>query len=395
VNSGSDRLVRVGIDVAGALRPDTGVGRYTSELVRALSEVGPGLELVLFCNVFRLRTGNPALNLPGRLVNPGIPARFLQAAWGRLGWPPIETFIGAVDVFHASDWVHPPRRQGATVTTVHDVGALVRPEWYAPEVASIHRQKNQAAADKAALIITDSEFTRGEFLRLHAVEPDRVRVVHAGVSKAFRAGDPEQAAATACRFGLKTPFLLYVGTWERRKNVTGLIEIFARVNERCPEVKLAIVGMRPWIEGREVHGVECWSGQEVENRIRKLGVAGQIRMLGSVSLRELVDLYTAAELFVFPTYYEGFGLPALEAMACGLPVVASATSALPEVVGDAGVLAEPDDHDGFARAVLQLLGDSRLGRQCRTRGLERASRFTWQDTARGTLRVYEEAYQIS
>jgi glycosyltransferase involved in cell wall biosynthesis len=202
-----------------------------------------------------------------------------------------------------------------------------------------------------------------------------------------------RAAATARRFGLVKPFLLYVGTRERRKNLMGLIEIFARVRERRPEAMLAVVGARPWAEAKEVHGVERWSGREVEDRIRELGVAKQIRILGHVSLQELVDLYSAAEILLYPTYYEGFGLPALEAMACGLPVVASSRSALPEVVGDAGLLAEPDDHDAFAREALRVLGDDHLRERCRSRGLERASLLTWEATARGTLRVYREALQ--
>jgi glycosyltransferase involved in cell wall biosynthesis len=158
---------------------------------------------------------------------------------------------------------------------------------------------------------------------------------------------------------------------------------------------LGIVGMRPWLEAKEVHGAECWSGKEVEDRIQQLGRTKQIRILGSVSLQELVDLYSAAEAFLYPTYYEGFGLPVLEAMACGLPVVASSRSSVPEVVGDAGLLAEPDDHDGFAGAVLRVLGDSGLRQRCRSRGLERASRFTWEATARGTVEVYREALRRS
>jgi glycosyltransferase involved in cell wall biosynthesis len=387
--------VRVGIDVVGALRPDTGVGRYTAGFVRALVEIAPDLDLVLFCNAFRIRDVGRALGLPRPIVNPRIPGRVLLTAWRQLQWPPVDALVGPVDVFHTSDWIHPPQRRGASVATVLDLGALVHPEWYASDVVEIHRRKNQAAAQRATAIITISEFTRREFLELHRVDEARVHVVYPGVSSAFHPVDADRAGATATRFGLARPFLLYVGTRERRKNLKGLMEIFARVSRRRPEVMLAVVGMRPWAEARGVHGVGWWSGREVEDRMEQLGTTGQVRMLGHVSFQELLDLYSAAEVFVYPSYYEGFGLPALEAMACGLPVVASSGSALPEVVGDAGILVDADDHSTFAEAVLRMLSDDEFRDSCRTRGLERASRFTWKATALGTMRVYMKAVEQS
>jgi glycosyltransferase involved in cell wall biosynthesis len=382
--------VRVGIDVGGGLRPDTGSGRYTDELIRGLARVAPELKLVLFCNAFRSNFGT-LLDLPGLVVNPRIPTRVLLAAWEWLHWPPIDALIGRVDVFHTSDWVHPPQRRGATVTTINDVGPLVHPEWYAPDVVEIHRRKNRAAADRATAIIAISDFTRCEFLRTHDVDPGRVHVVYPGVSSCFRPQDPDRAAATAGRFGLTSPFLLYVGMRERRKNLLGLIDIFSRVRKRRPDLMLAIVGMRPWLEGAYVHGVGRWAGREVEDRIEQLGADGYVRVVGFVPLLDLLELYSAAQAFLFPTLYEGFGLPALEAMACGLPVVASCRSAVPEVVGDAGFLVDPDDPDAFATATLRILEDGEVRERCRSRGIERASRFTWDATARGTLKIYAEA----
>jgi len=383
--------VKVGIDVVGALRPDTGAGRYTAEFVGALTRIDPGPEVVLFCNAFRVKDAGKVLGLGRPVVNPRIPGRVLLTAWRYLRWPPIDALIGPVDVFHTSDWVHPPQRHGATVATVHDVGALVHPDWYAPDVVEVHRRKNEAAARKATAIITGSEFTRDEFVRLHGIGRNRVHVVPYGVSSFFRPVDPERARATATSHGLARPFLLYVGTRERRKNLLGLMEIFARVSQRRPDVRLALVGMRPWAEASEVHGAGHWSGQEVEARMQKLGIAGRVSVLGHVPLPKLRDLYSAADAFVFPSYYEGFGLPALEAMACGLPVVASSRSAIREVVGDAGLLVDPDEHRAFADAILRLLDEPTERETLRGRGRERAARFTWESTARGTMGVYREA----
>jgi glycosyltransferase involved in cell wall biosynthesis len=186
------------------------------------------------------------------------------------------------------------------------------------------------------------------------------------------------------------PFLLFVGTRERRKNALGLINVFARVRAQRSDVTLVIVGMRPDCEAKHVHGVEKWNGREVEERIAEYGLTQHVRVLGHVSFRDLVALYSAASVLVYPTYYEGFGFPALEAMACGLPVVVSSRSSLPEVVGDAGTVVDPDDPDAFAAGVLLILADEALRMRRRVAGIRRAAQFTWEATALGVLRVYAE-----
>lgn len=389
--SGPEGALRVAIDAAGALRPGTGIGRYTVELVKGLVRVAPELRLVLFANSFRDRVPDEVRRLPARVVNPRIPARVLLGAWRRLRWPPIELFTRSVDVLHTSDWVHPPQRSGASVATVHDVAALEHPGWYAPDVVEIHRRKNRAAAEGATAIIAVSRYTRERFLALHDVDPARVHVVHNGVSEEFRPAGPEGVASIRTRRELRDPFLLYVGTRERRKNVAGLLEIFRRVARERGDVTLALAGMRPRREGARVHGVEAWSGAEVEERIGEAELAGRVRVLGHVDGDELRALYSAAAVFVFPSLYEGFGLPVLEAMACGLPVVASDRTALPEVVGDAGVLADPEEPEAFAGAVLELLEDGERRAELRERGLERAGGFRWEAAAAATRDVYRRA----
>jgi glycosyltransferase involved in cell wall biosynthesis len=391
VFAATDSRLLVGIDAAGVIRPDTGIAQYTGGLVRALSRVAPEIELILFSNMCRWSTPSPVQSLPGRIVNPRIPARVLMAAWNGLGWPPIEAFVGKVDVFHASDWVTPPHRQAAIVATVHDVGALVEPGWYAADIVAIHRRRNAAVAKNAAEIITISQFTKEEYLRFHDIDPGRVHVVYNGVPPAFKPVDHAQARAVAASLDLDGPFLLYVGTRERRKNVRGLVEIFARVARRRPELALALVGMRPWAEAASAHGAERWDGREIEERIATLALQHRVRVLGHLPQESLVALYSAAEAFVFPSLYEGFGLPVLEAMACGLPVVASSRSAIPEVVGDAGLLSDPDDADGFAGEILHLVEDYQLRARCRTRGLERAAHFSWATSALATRDVYLRA----
>ncbi len=377
---------RVGIDVAGARAPSTGIGRYTTALYRALAGV-EDLDMVPFCNV---RGAAPSLDPPGQVRNPRWPTRLLHGTWSRFGWPTVERFVGDVSVFHTSDWSHPPMR-AARVTTVHDLGSLFEPAWYAPDIVEHHAHHNAATCRLSQRVIAISEYTRDTFVERYAVDPDRVVVVPHGVDPLFAPAGPAVVSEVRGRLGLDGPFLLYVGTRERRKNLTGLIDVFARVAEEFPDLSLAIVGARPWIEAQHVHGALAWSGTEVEQKIAKEGLEERVAVLGSVPLADLIALYSAAEAFVFTSLFEGFGLPVLEAMACGCPVIASATTAIPEVVGAAGLLASPQDPDAFARAVTSVVGDKDLRAELVERGQARARKFTWKRTAQATAEVYREA----
>ncbi len=380
--------LRVGLDVAGAANASSGIGRYTRELCRALLGLEDGPELIGFHNA-RDTTRTAQVGFPVR--NPGWPDRLLRSAWRGLRWPPIERFVGDIDVFHSSDWVQPPQRTAACVTTVHDLGALLHPEWYAPEVVRVHDRKNRDAAERAHRVIAISEYTRATFLERFEVAKDRVQVVANGVSHRFRPALPAEIDATLPPLGVRRPFLLYVGTRERRKNLMGLVDVFARVASEAPDHSLVLVGARPWAEGRPVYGSGAWTGRELEDALAARDLDDRVSVLGQVRNDVLAVLYSAADVFVFPSLFEGFGLPVLEAMACGCAVVASNRSALPEVVGDAGLLADPDDHDGFADTVLGVLKDPRLRSRLVAAGRERAGAFSWTRTAQETCAVYRAA----
>jgi alpha-1,3-rhamnosyl/mannosyltransferase len=271
---------------------------------------------------------------------------------------------------------------------------LDHPEWYSPDIVEIHEEKNRQAASSAQGIIAVSEFTKERFLYwFPEVDPARVHAVSNGVSTDFSVAPPAQVGTVLKKHGLSPPYLLFVGTREKRKNLMGLIEIFRRVAGERREVQLALVGMRPWMEGRDIHGVGRWVGLELEEEVKKWGLGSRVKVLGTLPRRELVSVYSGAAALLFPSLYEGFGFPALEAMACGAPVVASSRTALPEVVGDAGILADPEDADAFAEMTLRLLGDPDLSGELRSRGLKRARRFSWVATGRETMKVYESILQ--
>lgn len=387
--------MNVAVDGGALAHPETGIGRYTGELLRALADLeasGAALRLQVFFNSWRAPRPPAAYDDPRfRLVNPRLPSRALRAAWDRFSLLPAERFCGRLDVFHASDWIHPPLRSAALVATVHDLGPLDHPEWYAPEVVAVHERINRSVAKRAALILTVSEFTRRRFVERFGVSEDRVHVTHNGVSNDFAAPAGHEALRAPEALGIRRPFVLYVGSRERRKNVLGLVDVFARVAGEEPDLDLVLVGMRPDREALRVQGVQAWEGPELERRIEAVGLAGRVHTPGQVSREHLRGLYARAEVLAFPTLYEGFGIPVVEAMACGAPVVASNLSSLPEVVGDAGLLADPWDPDAFGGALLRVLRDAGLRDALRARGLERARTFTWGRTARETLRGYEAA----
>lgn len=383
--------LRVGVDGGALSRPESGIGRYTLELIRGVATWGEGVDLSVLANRFRGPAAPPTLGGKVRVVNPRIPDRVLKTGWRVAGYPPVEALLGAVDVFHASDWAHPPLRGARMVATVHDLGPVEHPEWYSPHVVRHFQAIHRSVVERAARVIAVSAATRDAFVASLGADPERVRVVHSGISADFLPIPSDAARRVASSHGLKGPYVLYVGTRERRKNLKGLVHAFVRVADEHPEVALALVGARPRVEAAGVQGAEGWTGDELEREVASLGLSERVHVLGMVPRRDLPALYSAASLFAFPTLYEGFGFPGVEAMACGTPVVASDRSCLPEILGDAAELADPTDADAFGDAMLRVLRDPMLADRCRSRGLERAAAFTWERAARETVAVYREA----
>jgi glycosyltransferase involved in cell wall biosynthesis len=214
-------------------------------------------------------------------------------------------------------------------------------------------------------------------VELLGIDPARISVTHLGVDARFRPPDPEERAAFLQRQQLVRPYILAVGTLEPRKNLPGLLRAYARLAPEVPH-DLVLVGAEGWLTG-EIHAT-----------LEKLRLGGRVRMTGFVADDDLPHWYGGADLFAFASLYEGFGLPVVEAMACGVPVVTSNVSSLPEVAGDAAVLVDPADVDAIADGLRRVLTDTDLARRLRHSGLKRAARFTWEQTAARTVAVYRE-----
>jgi glycosyltransferase involved in cell wall biosynthesis len=357
--------MRIVVDVTPLSKPRTGIGNYFRGMLAGLVDAGEGRhELVAFGPSGprgRQRIRRALEGLPLELRLPLLPrAHGWRTAWSRLGRLPVETFVGPLDVFHFSDWMYPPQRGGLRATTIHDLVPLRFPDWVKPATVRMHGPKYMHAAGSCDRIFVNSAFTAGEVVELLRVPEERIVVAHPGIDPRFRP-DGERA-------DLGGPYLLAVGTLEPRKNLPALAAAFGLVRERHPELTLAIAGLEGWDD-------------------RPLDAEG-IRLLGYVSDDELARLYRGAAAFAYPSSFEGFGMPVVEALASGVPTVVSSHRSLDEACGDAALRADPADTRAFAAALEWAL---EAGSQRRDRGLAHAAQFTWRACGEAVLAGYESA----
>jgi glycosyltransferase involved in cell wall biosynthesis len=296
--------------------------------------------------------------------------------WQRLRVPlPVEWWTGPHDVFYSPDFVLPPTSARKKVLTVHDLSFRRVPETAVPNLKWYLEGAVPRAVNRADLILADSETTRNDLIELFHAPPDRVQTLYSGVESFFcRVTDPARLEAIKSRYGLNRPFILNVGTLEPRKNLVRLIEAFSRLRTR--DLDLVVAGGRGWMF------------QDILEAPAQFGVADRVRFTGFVPDPDLSALYSLATLFVYPSLYEGFGLPVLEALACGAPVITSNTSSMPEVAGDAAALVDPRNMEELCAQMDRLVSDEGLRRQMTARGFKQAARFSWRASAeqlRGAL----------
>ncbi len=296
-----------------------------------------------------------------------------------------------VDLLHALAFVTPLLSPCPAVVTIYDLTFLLYPESFKRSKRFYLGLFTRLSARRARRIIAISESTKRDVVRLLGVSPEKVEVVYCGIDEAFRPlaplppqswGERGEVAAFQSKRGLPERFVLFVGTIEPRKNVTRLIEAFATLRPCDPAPLKLVIG-----------GAKGWFYQDVFARVEELGLEGQVMFPGYIPVSELPLWYNAAELFVYPSLYEGFGLPPLEAMACGTPVITANTSSLPEVVGEAGLTVDPLDVEGLAETMRRVLDDGALRQEMRERGLQRAKGFSWMKTAQETVQVYQRAME--
>jgi glycosyltransferase involved in cell wall biosynthesis len=383
------RLVRVAVNVEQLLyRPPGGIGRYTAKLVTLLPRLFSGDEVVAF-TAWHSRTEierawpppglTEARPAPVRLL---LPRPALYEAWNtlgvpRLGW--LARSLGNVDLVHAPSVAVPPRGPVPLVVTVHDVAPALFPEAFPPHGRWFHARGLAAAARRADLVITVSQSARAEILAHSTISADRVRVVPNGVDPV--SATPAEVAAVRARHGLsEAPYVLWVGTLEPRKNVATLVQAFARLSSAgAAGHRLVLAGPSGWLSDGVIPGPV----------LDQLG--DRVRLLGLLAEAELRALYAGATVFALPSRHEGFGLPVLEAMAQGTPVLCADIAALREVAGGAARLVPADDIDAWAGALEDLLSGSEERAALAAAGRARAAAFSWDRTVAATREVYAEA----
>jgi glycosyltransferase involved in cell wall biosynthesis len=311
--------LRVVVDVTPLALPRTGIGNYVLGMLRGLVEAGGDHEVVAFTVVAppgkrRIAAALDSLPVEHGLVVVPPKSHWWRTGWSRLGRGPVEWLTGPLDVFHFSDWMYPPQRAGVRATTIHDLLPLRYPDWVHPQTYRMHSRKYAHAARTCDLIVVNSRFTAGEVAELLDFPEERICVAHPGLPPTLRDDGPSR--------DLGEPYVLTVATLDRRKNLETLLDAMPILRSHRPELRLAVVG------------APGWQGPSVNRE----GVVP----LGYVDDEALAALYRGAEAFVYPSRFEGFGMPIVEAMACGSPVVASSHPSLDEASGDAAIRVDPD-----------------------------------------------------
>jgi glycosyltransferase involved in cell wall biosynthesis len=347
--------MRVGYDAAPLLDAPTGVGRYAGELAHALTE--RGVEIVRFA----VSWGAPRVDGVRRWR---VPARAARAAWRRWDRPPIERLTGPVDLVHATNFVLPALREAPGVVTVHDLSFFRDDTW-----PGGHRLRDLVpwSVGRAAAVIVPTRAIADEVAGRLRVPEEKIHVTPEGVAPVFFGAGALSGAALAA-LGIDGPFVVATGTIEPRKNLPTLLEAWRKVSSELGGWKLVLAGPKGW-------------GPDLP---RTPGVLP----IGWVGDETLPGLLAAAELFCYPSHYEGFGLPPLEAMAAGTPAIVGRYSAAPEVLGDAACLVDPGDAGGFAEALRTLATDPALRRSYVTAGKAHAAGYTWERTAATTISAY-------
>ena len=367
--------MRIGMDITPATARPTGVGEY---VLRVLQHLLP--ELSEEDSLFGWSTGlHTPISIPDTVSHRHypVPTRAAYALWRHFPHPCVDRLLGGLDLFHATNYFLPPTEKAKRVLTIYDLAFLVEPRWASPKIVGPFSRDVPRFAREADAVVTCSEHSRQDIVRLCGVSPNRVYVACGAPDPIFV---PQNRVTAQARMrnllGWKDPYVLYVGTLEPRKNLETLLRAFAQIKNNHPHRLLLV-------------GALGWNMQHLPSLVDQLGLTQRVSMPGYLPARQdLVAAYSAADLFVLPSHYEGFGLPLAEAMACACPAIASNTSSLPEVGGDAVRYFSPQDESELARMMDDLLARPDSRSAMAKQGLAQAGRFTWDDTARRILGVY-------
>lgn len=366
----------VGFDVGPITGARSGVGNYCYYLLKHLLQLEDDCSFKAFSaglhksELSDFRTLASYRHLP-------IPTRVLYRVWNALGVPKVDALLGGVDIYHATNFYLPPTGRARRVVTIHDLAFLALPQYSSPKIVGPFAKGVRKFCHESDAIMAYSESTKRDIIHYLEVDAAKVTVAPMAVDEDFRPMGRAQALAVLKeRYGVEDSYLLFVSTLEPRKNLIGLLDSFHLISKEFPH-KLVLVG-----------GIG-WNAAPIFERVAQHNLEDRVIHIGFVPHLELPAFYCGADAFVFPTHYEGFGLPLLEALTCGCPVVASSNSSVPEVTGEGALRSATQDPEEFAGLMRQVLTDDALRNKLSEAGRKHAAKFSWTSCASTTMSVYK------
>lgn len=374
--------MKIGIDITPVIFSGSGIGTYTKQLVRHLLPRAPKDHFVLFASTLRSKkkliefteTISQFKNFTTKFFY--LPPLITETIWNKFHIRPIETFIGNVDVFHAWDWQQPPAKTAKLVTTIHDLTTLKFANQHHPKTVAVHKRRLYWVKKEANAIIADSNATKRDIINLLGIDKRKIHTIYLGVGQEFVSFQKQpqtiknkEIIKIKRKYNISGDYILSVGTREPRKNLNRAIEAF--ISLKNPHITLVIAGRYGW-------------GRKIQSQIKAQN--SRVKVLGFVEQQNLPALYAGAKAFVYPSLYEGFGLPVVEAMSIGCPVITSNKGSLMEVSGQAAMTVDPKKTNSIAAGIKTVLENPNTFIK---NGIDQAKQFCWQQTAKQTLQAYK------
>lgn len=375
--------MNIGINCNPVMNKKTGVGNYLHNLLLELAKIDKINNYTLFFYSLRNLDSTRATQYNfkcKKTVSLKIPQLLLEFLWDNLRFPPIEFFIGRASIFH-NNFFLPSTKKAKGIITIHDMSFFAYPELHTKTVRRF-KSKVPKSCFRATKIITVSNFSKREILKYINIPEEKIKVIYNGLilqTQKFKGNEDDILK----KYSLAKKYILYVGTIEPRKNLEGLINAFKMlISDEKYKNKYNLV----------IVGKPGWKYETFIKTLGNLGIQDKVKLIGYIPDEELPAIYKHASLFLYPSIYEGFGLPVLEAMAYGIPVITSNISSLPEIAGDAALLIDPYNYKEIRDGMVDILSTDQLKNQLIKRGKERVKKFSWKNTAEKTLKVYKEVY---
>lgn len=376
----------VTVDITPLRGKKTGIGNYVHYTLKYLISEYANLEingLSFGLHKFQ-KDSQEIIKKLKRNKHIPIPTRILYKWWKHFNYPQINHFLKDNSIVHFTNYFLPPIQNKKTVLSIYDLSFLTNPQWVSPQIINLFKSNILSSAQRATHIITCSEKSKKDIEVLINISPQKLSVAYPGFDDTiFHPLDKEEAQNYIEKhYHILPPFILFVGTIEERKNITGLLNIYEKIHRQIPH-KLVLIGKKGFL------------AENILSKMQQLECSNKIVYLNYIQDHtELRWFYNSADLFVFPSFDEGFGIPPLEAMACGCPTIVSNQGALPEVVGPKGIAIEPQDIDIFAETILNILSDSNILNDMVTNSILQAKNFSWVKTAQSHFEVYKELGKI-